>query len=82
MERNEKIYDQKKIYLTDIEDVMEFVSQAEKYSYEIDISVGESVINAKSLLGMLSKGFRRMMRMDIHAERADELLEKIGRFCV
>lgn len=72
----------KKIYLTDIEDVMEFVSQAEKYSYEIDISVGESVINAKSLLGMLSKGFRRMMRMDIHAERADELLEKIGRFCV
>lgn len=72
----------KKIYLTDIEDVMEFVSQAEKYSYEIDISVDESVINAKSLLGMLSKGFRRMMRMDIHAERADELLEKIGRFCV
>lgn len=72
----------KKIYLTDIEDVMEFVSQAEKYSYEIDISVDESMINAKSLLGMLSKGFRRMMRMDIHAERADELLEKIGRFCV
>lgn len=72
----------KRIYLTDIEDVMEFISQAEKYSYEIDISVDESVINAKSLLGMLSKGFRRMMRMDIHAERADELLEKIGRFCV
>lgn len=72
----------KRIYLTDIEDVMEFISQAEKYSYEIDISVDESMINAKSLLGMLSKGFRRMMRMDIHAERADELLEKIGRFCV
>lgn len=72
----------KKIYSTDIENVMEFVSQAEKYSYEIDISVDESMINAKSLLGMLSKGFRRMMRMDIHVERADELLEKIGRFCV
>lgn len=61
---------------------MEFVSQAEKYSYEIDISVDESVINAKSLLSMLGKGLRRMMRMDIHAERADELLEEIGKFCV
>lgn len=46
----------KNIYLTDIEDAMEFLSRTEKYSYEIDISVGESVINAKSLLGMLSKG--------------------------
>lgn len=72
----------KNIYLTDIEDAMEFVSRTEKYSYEIDIYIGESVINAKSLLGMLGKGLQRMMRMDIHAERADELLEEIGRFCV
>lgn len=61
---------------------MEFISRTEKYSYEIDISVGESVINAKSLLGMMSKGLQLLMRMDIHAERFDELLEEIGRFCV
>lgn len=70
------------IFLSEVDDVMEFVHQTEQCSYDIDISVGDSVINAKSILGMLSKGFNRIMRMNIHAERADELLEKIGRFCV
>lgn len=70
------------IFLTDIDEVMEFVNQVEQCSYDVDIAVDDSVINAKSVLGMLSKGFRRMMRMNIHADHADELLEKIGRFCV
>ena len=70
------------IFLTDIDEVMEFVNQVEKCSYNVDIAVDDSVINAKSVLGMLSKGFRRMMRMDIHADHADELLEKIARFCI
>lgn len=70
------------IFLSEVDDVMEFVHQTEQCSYDIDISVGDSVINAKSILGMLSKGVRRIMQMNIHAERADELLEKIGRFCV
>ena len=63
---------------------MEFVHQTEKCSYDVDISIGDSVINAKSIMGMLSKGFRRMMQMNIHAEKAtaDEYLERIGRFCV
>jgi len=70
------------IFLAEVDDVMEFVHQTEKCSYDIDISVGNSVINAKSIMGMLSKGFRRMMKMNIHTDQADELLEKIGRFCV
>lgn len=72
------------IFLSDVDDVMEFVHQTEKCSYDVDISVGDSVINAKSIMGMLSKGFRRMMQMNIHAEeaKADEFLARIGRFCI
>ena len=70
------------IFLSDVDDVMEFVHQTEMCSYDIEIFVGDSVINAKSIMGLLSKGFRRMMQMNIHADKADELLEKIGRFCV
>ena len=72
----------KNIFLTDIDEVMEFVNHVEQCSYDVDIAVDNSVINAKSVLGMLSKGFRRMMRMDIHADHAEELLEKIGRVCI
>ena len=70
------------IFLAEVDDVMEFVHQTEQCSYDIDISVGDSVINAKSILGVLSKGLCRIMQMNIHTEKADELLEKIGRFCV
>ena len=72
------------IFLSDVDDVMEFVHQTEMCSYDVDISIGDSVINAKSIMGILSKGFRRMMQMNIHAEKAkaDEFLERIGRFCV
>ena len=45
------------IFLTDIDEVMEFVNQVEKCSYNVDIAVDDSVINAKSVLGMLSKGY-------------------------
>lgn len=72
----------KTIFLTGVDDVMEFVNQTEKCSYKIDIEVDDCVINAKSILGMLSKGVHRVIQMDIHAEKADDLLEKIGRFCV
>ena len=74
----------KNIFLSDVDDVMEFVHQTEKCSYDVEISIGDSVINAKSIMGMLSKGFRRKMQMNIHVEqaKADELLERIGRFCV
>ncbi|MDE7479337.1 MAG: HPr family phosphocarrier protein [Lachnospiraceae bacterium] len=70
------------IFLSEVDDVMEFVHQTEKCSYDIDISIGDSVINAKSILGMLSKGVHRMMQVNIHTDQADELLNKIRRFCV
>lgn len=72
----------KNIFLTGVEDVMEFVNQTERCSYEIDIEVDNCVINAKSILGMLCKGVHRVIQLDIHAEKADDLLDKIGRFCV
>lgn len=70
------------VFLSEVDDVMEFVHQTEKCSYDIDISVDDSVINAKSILGMLSKGFRRIMQVNIHTDQADDLLKKIARFCV
>ncbi len=66
----------KNIFLTDIDEVMEFVNHVEQCAYDVDIAVDDSVINAKSVLGMLSKGFRRMMRMDIHADHADYVFKR------
>lgn len=61
-------------------DVMEFVHIVEQYPYTVDVSLGGETMNAKSVLGMLALGFNRVMKMDIQADSADDLLGAVGRF--
>lgn len=61
-------------------DVMEFVHIMEQYSYTVEVSLGGETMNAKSVLGMLALGFNKVMKMEIHAESADDLLDAAGRF--
>ena len=68
------------IILRTQKETMDFVSLVERYPYSVDISAGHSTMNAKSILGMLAMGLNRVMRMDIHAEKADDLLEAVSRF--
>ena len=47
---------EKKIKLTEYEEVKEFVHAAEKCDFDIDVCYSRAVIDAKSLLGMLYLG--------------------------
>ena len=44
----------RKIRLREVNDVREFVNAAEKCDYDVDISYNRFIIDAKSLLGVLS----------------------------
>ncbi|MGN0350995.1 MAG: HPr family phosphocarrier protein [Roseburia sp.] len=50
---------EKKIRLADQNDVFDFVRQAEKCDFDIDISYNRVVIDAKSFLGVLSLDLSR-----------------------
>jgi phosphotransferase system HPr-like phosphotransfer protein len=50
---------EKKIKLTDTQEIREFVKAAEKCDFEIDVCYNRAVIDAKSLLGMLYLGFSK-----------------------
>ena len=50
---------ERKIRLADQNEVREFVRQAEKCDFDIDISYNRVVIDAKSLLGVLSLDLTR-----------------------
>ena len=53
---------ERKIKLSDTEEVKDFVNAAGKCDFEIDVCYSRAVIDAKSLLGMLYLGVARNLR--------------------
>ena len=56
------------ITLNSIEEAVEFVNKMSRYSCTVELSKGFRVVNAKSLLGVLSLGLGESVRMDIYKD--------------
>lgn len=69
-----------KIALKNPNEVIEFVQLVEQFPYSVIMSVDQYIINAKSILGMLVLGANHVMKMDIYADNADDLLKSINKF--
>lgn len=70
----------KKIVIKNENELLKFVRIVKQYPYFVGVSMEPCTMDAKSILGMLGLGFNRVMRMDIYSEKADDLLEAVGRF--
>lgn len=70
------------ISLTTIESVRQFVNIVTKYNFEIDLSSGRYVVDAKSIMGIFSLDLMSPIKMTVHSENADELFEEIKPFIV
>ena len=69
---------QKRIFLATIEDAKEFVAAASKCDFDIDIFYNRIIIDAKSILGVLSLDLTRVLTVEYSGENEDfeKLLEK------
>lgn len=56
------------ITLNSIEEAVKFVNKMSKYSCTVELSKDFRVVNAKSLLGVLSLGLGESVRMDIYKD--------------
>ena len=56
------------IRLNETEDVKEFVNEAAKCDFDIDISYNRIIIDAKSILGILSMDLTRVLTVQCHGE--------------
>ena len=56
----------KEVTFNTIEDVKLFVNQAEQYPQDVDVCYGSCMVDGKSLLGILSLGIRKRVRVVIH----------------
>jgi len=70
------------IILKSINDVKDFVNIANRYDFDIDLSSGRYVVDAKSIMGIFSLDLSKPIRMEVHAEDCGGFLDEIRNFIV
>ena len=68
------------IKLKNADDVKKFVSIVERYEFEIDLRCGRHVVNAKSILGILSLDLSDTVVLEVYTDDCINLIENISEF--
>ena len=68
------------ITLNSIEDVKAFVNIVSKYNYDIDLTSGRYVVDAKSIMGIFSLDLSSPIKVEIFSDECDELLNELESF--
>lgn len=63
-----KVESQSKIKLNAAEDVNEFVNAASKCDFDIDVYCNRIIMNAKSILAILSMDLTKVLTVNCHGE--------------
>ncbi len=71
-----------KISLNSIEQVKEFVGYANASKYDIDLTSGRYVVDAKSIMGIFSLDLTKQLELSVHAsaEEAADFMDEIKAF--
>jgi phosphocarrier protein HPr len=70
------------IMLKSINDVKEVVRIVNDFSYDIDLSSGRYIVDAKSIMGIFSLDLSRPITVDVHGADAADLIERLKDFTI
>jgi len=56
------------ISLKSITDVKDFVNIVNKYDFDIDLTSGRYVVDAKSIMGIFSLDLSKPIKVDVHSD--------------
>ena len=70
------------ISLSSINDVKNFVNIVTKYDFEIDLSSGRYIVDAKSIMGIFSLDLSKPIKLEAHTDDASEFFAQIKEFIV
>jgi len=70
------------IMLNSINDVKNFVNIVNKYDFDVDLTSGRYVVDAKSIMGIFSLDLSKPIKVDIHSENAQVLYDELVQFKV
>ncbi|MBE7015695.1 MAG: HPr family phosphocarrier protein [Ruminococcaceae bacterium] len=68
--------------LASINDVKDFVNLVSRYDFDVDLTSGRYVVDAKSIMGIFSLNLSKPIKIEIHSDDCDEFVSQIQRFIV
>ena len=70
------------IMLKSINDVKDFVNVVNKYDFDVDLTSGRYVVDAKSIMGIFSLDLSRPIRVEVHEDECGDFCDEIKNFVV
>ena len=68
------------VMLDSINNVKNFVNIVSKYDFDVDLSSGRYVVDAKSIMGIFSLDLSKPIKVDIHGDNAESLVDELKEF--
>jgi phosphocarrier protein HPr len=70
------------IALKTINDVKDFVNIVNKYDFDVDLSTGRYVVDAKSIMGIFSLDLSKPIKVEVHSDDCSDFMDEIKGFVV
>ena len=68
------------LILSSINDVKDFVNAVSKYDFDVDLTSGRYVVDAKSIMGIFSLDLSKPIKVEVHTDDCDQFLSDVERF--
>ncbi len=62
------------------EDIQQFLNIIKDYPYDMDLAKGSIIVDAKSILGIMSLGIQNKITLNVHADCCNDLEKDIKQF--
>lgn len=70
------------ILLSSINDVKDFVNIVSKYDFDVDLTSGRYVVDAKSIMGIFSLDLSKPIKVDVHDDNGDAFVAELEKFVI
>ena len=70
------------LLINSINDVKDFVNSVSKYDFDVDLTSGRYVVDAKSIMGIFSLDLSKPIKVEVHSDNCDAFLSEIKNFIV
>ena len=68
------------ILLKSINDVKDFVNMANKYEFDIDLTSGRYVVDAKSIMGIFSLDLSKSIKVEVQSDDSNAFYNDVKSF--
>ena len=68
--------------LNSINDVKDFVNIVSRYDFDVDLTSGRYVVDAKSIMGIFSLDLSKPIKVDVHSDDCDDFIKAMEKFIV